>query len=622
MARRASTLSILSLAAALVVTNLTPVVVTSASWTDQEWDHGGVGTLSCTEDGSNFKTRGAGRLLGGEVLSTDLDSIAELKGITAKNDGQDSHAVPDSRPTWPDTYQNSLDVSALGEIEIPAVEGTVDRLLSSVLTLTPAPETGTGVVNQYANASDTGVSAGASGAINDSGVVLTPESGGLPDVGTIKLSTLVTSLTGQAISNVVAGITDLELEVGAVASRATLDACEAAWTGDIDSSLTREYAIAGLDASMHVPVVEGVSGALSGLLRDVQTSLDLIAGDTSVVSQITGGVGQLLGGVLGALSLANTSITGPTITVDPHALDVLAAASVSDKNGVVVLDLASGRVQVNLAALLGAAYSGTGFNGAPGLGLNDLPPNTELVVNGPVVNALTSALADALGGWTESVVAAVTTAILTAKVGLALTFAVAGNLASINVTVAGPLDNLTAIGGLTLLDEGCKSVLLTPIACILSGLVGGVTNTVTTSVGPLVAGIINAAIGESGLVAGLATEVAKITAPVVTTLSNVLVGVFGNGVDVDGLLSLRVNVQNDPVASDDPDAGPPSTYDEWEIDDRAVPDDQYDVAALSVSVIDLAGTTGNVNVEFARASVGVSCAVGGVWDHDERCVGY
>lgn len=636
LARRAATLSILSLAAALVVTNLTPVVVTSASWTDEEWDHGKVSTLSCADDGSgsDFKTRGAGRLLGGEVLATDLDSIVALKGMTVTNDGGNPHPAPDVEATSPNTYQNPLDVSALNSIELPVVEGVTDRFLNSLLTLTadPGPGDNIGAVNQYAHASDTGVSQGASGVGNDSGVILNGESGGLPGLGTIKLSTLVQNLTGQAISDVVAGITDLELEIGAVASRTTLDACEAAWTGDIDSNLTREYAIAGLDASMHAPVVEGVSSALADLLRDVQTSLDLIAGKEGVISGITGVVGPLLGVVLGdALSLRTPPITGPTITIDPHALDRLATASISDKNDVVVLDLATGRVQVNFAALLGEVYSGKGFNGVSGVGLNSLPPNTELIVNNDVTTALATALRDALGGWTADVLATAEAAIDAVRVKTTISVVLSASIlgfqrdvADVTIDVDGTLEELLADKGVS----ASVDLRLTGIGLVdelITQLVGGVSSTIVTTlnsgVGSLVAGILNMAIGDSGLVAGLTPEVAKITASVVATLSNVLVGILG---DEDGLVSLRVNVQNDPAAPDDPDAGPPLTYPEWDDPDssRMIPDDQYDVAALSVSVsvslLDIADTAGNINLELARSSVGANCWV----KDDERCFAY
>src|SRR5690606_8410003 len=100
--------------------------------------------------------------------------------------------------------------------------------------------------------------------------------------------------------------------------------------------------------------------------------------------------------------------------------------------------------------------------------------------------------------------------------------------------------------------------------------------------------------------------------------SNLLTGFLG----VDGLISLRVNVQNDPAAGNDPDPPATQTYPDWESGPLSVPDDRYDVAALSVGVLNVLGPGMNINLELARSSVGVSCAVGGVWDGDGRCAGY
>ena len=625
-------MSILSVAAALVVTNLTPVVVTSASWNDSEWSHGEVGTLSCADDG-NFKTRGGGRLLGGDLMSLDLDSVVALEGMTATNDGANSRSAPAVPADPQDTYQNSLDVNALSTIELPVVEGEVDAVLSSVLTLSEGTDQ-IGVVNQYAHATSTGISEGASGVIADSGAILNPGSEGLPALGTLELSSLVKSLTGEAISDIVAGITDLQLEIGAVASRATVDACETAWTDDIDSTLTREYAMAGLGASIEAPVVGDLSGTLTGLLDGLQTSLNGLASDAGVLSAITGGVGSLLSGTLGTLNLGTIGVTGPAITIDLSSVRDLATASVSDDAGAVMLDLATGQVRVDLASLIGEAYGGQGFNGTQAHGLNGLPPNTELLVNDDVTNALVAALTQALDGWVADVLDTLESAVYAAHVNVALAIRLGGTVlgsfmevASVNVTVNGSLGSLldgtaTVNAGLSLLGGECRTG-LEVVPCLIAGLVNplvsGILSALTGGVGPLVGGILETAIlGESGLVPALGSTLSAATSPVITALSSVLGGVLG----VDGLVSLRVNVQNDAAAGNDPDPAPSLTYPDWEDAPSAVPDDQYDVAALSIGVLNALGTTSNVNLELARSSVGVSCAVGGVWDADGRCDDY
>ena len=630
LARRATTLSILSVAAALVVTNLTPVVVTSASWTNQEWDHGNVGTLSCTDDG-NFKTRAAGRLLGGALLPTDLDAVASLEGVTATNDGVEAHPNPANAEQVGAAYVNPLGVSVLESINLPLTGGGLDELLSLPLA------TQVGAVNQYALADDNGVSQGASGVVNNSGFIQTTNDsdGNLPTLGTLKLSTLVAELTGEALSQVVAGITDLELEIGAVASTAELDACEAAWTGDLDSSLTRNYAIAGLDLGVTAPIVADLSGTLNSALTVLEGTVEGLLGSGSVVTQLTAGVDALIN----TLGIANVSTSGSYIDLDLTTVRNLAAAKITDTNETVTLDLATGQVQVDLASLIGEAYTGEGFNGTQAHGLNGLSPNTELVLNGPVALALTAALTDALNGWVASVLAAVDSALDLALVHVEIGITLAG---TIQIPVVGPLTlNVAEItvgidGTLKQVLAGTAAVVVDPVILpgslvtdalikgLVSPLLSGIVSALLTGNGStpgiigLVGNILDAAIfaPETGPVAVLGTTLQTAITPVVPALEVILIDILG----ANGILSLRVNIQNDPAAGNDPD--PPLTYPEWEENSRAVPDDQYDVAALSVSVLDLAGTTNNVNLEFARSSVGVSCAVGGVWDRAGRCAAY
>ena len=103
------------------------------------------------------------------------------------------------------------------------------------------------------------------------------------------------------------------------------------------------------------------------------------------------------------------------------------------------------------------------------------------------------------------------------------------------------------------------------------------------------------------------------TAPVVTLLSTVLNTYLG----VNGLVSLRANIQNDSAAGNapDPTTGP---YPDWEAGTLAVPEGRYDVAALGVGVLNVGGPGANVNLELARGSVGVNCPVSA----PSPCAGY
>lgn len=616
--RRTLAVSALSIVTALVTTGLTPVMVSSAAWNDSEWDHADVSTLSCTDEGV-MQTRGAGRMLGGGLLPLDLDTAATVGGVDVVHDGAEAHPDPETAREVSGAYLNPLDVEALGLVNLPLTGGALDQLLSLPL----ANETG--AVNQYARADSAGTAQGASGVVNDSGFIETDDGSGgeLPALGTVSLATLVEQLTGDAASELVAGIADLQLELGAVASRATLDACGAAWTGEIDPYVERTYAVAGLDAVVDAPVASGLSTTLTGLLDGLETSLNGISGADGVVSSITDGVGQLLSGVLGTLNLGSTTVTGPSIDVDLTVARDLVGAMIADDAGAVSLDLGTGEVRVDLASLIGEAYGGEGFNGQQAHGLNGLDPNTELVLNDTVTNALVAALTQALDNWVADVVSAIEAAVMIAhvhtEIALVLGGIVGGNLlevASVRVTVDGSLGSLlagtaTVNTGLSLLGGECNPLFPLSVACLIgilvNPLVNGITSALTNGVGPLVGGILESTIlGENGLVPTLGSTLSTATAPVISALATIL----GEYLGADGLVSLRANVQNDAQVRPGPDPDPVLTYPDWESGTLAVPDGQYDVAALSIGVLSALGPNGNINLELARASVGPSCVIG------------
>ncbi|MFT4188660.1 MAG: choice-of-anchor G family protein [Aeromicrobium sp.] len=612
--------------AALVAAQATVVVASNASWVDEEWDYADYATLNCADD-EIFKTRGMGRLLGGGLLPVDLDTVATVGGVTVTNDG--TRAQPDpanASSVGDDAYVNPLDVNALSLIDLPLTGGGLDEFLSLDLA------NDVGVLNQFARAKSDGHSQGASGVVNDSGVVQTQnnDDGSTPTLGTLKLSTLVQQLTGEAVGDVASGIADLSLEIGAVAGRSTLDACQAAWTGDIDPYLDRTYAIAGLAAVIDAPVVAGLSTTATGALDTAETTVNGLASDASVVSGITSGVGALLNGVIDTLSLGSVTLVGPTVTADLSAARSLVNATVSDDNDTVELDLSTGEVRVDLAALIGEAYGGEGFNGSQAHGLNGLPPNTELLVNDAVTNALVSALTQALDNWVQDIVDAVRDALLVADVHLEvkipLSATVLGqtlDVLTVNVTVDGTVQEVM---------DGTAAVDVDPVILSRSGLLGaainalvtplvdGIVSALTTGILPVVGDVLNTALFESGgVVPTLGNTLSSATAPVVEALADVLVGFLG----VDGLVSLRANLQNDPTAGNDPDPTDPDLlYPDWETGSQAVPDYRYDVAALGVGVLNVGGTGANVNLELARGSVGVNCGVGGVWDRQGLCAGY
>lgn len=592
------------------------VVTTDAAWQTSEWTHSAVGASDCTETGV-ARTRGNGRLLSGGLLGLDLDSVAEVRGMVVTNDATTAHPTPTAATAGANNaWRNPLDVGVLSAINLPLSATTLDEILEIPLA------TDVGVLNQWAQANSTGQSAGAAGVVNDSGVVMTNSDfggGTPPDLGTLKLSRLVSQVTGQAVGDVVAGLSDLDLEIGAVAGRAQVNTCQQAWGAS--NALQRQYAIAGLDLLVASPLVGQLVTTVNAALSGTQTLVNNLASNTGLLSQITSGVSGLLTGTLDAFDLGAVTLTGPTAVVNFGAVQTLLSQPIADPGGLLKVDLGDGVVRIDLAALAGEAYSGTGFAGT-GPGLNGLAPNTELVLNSSVVNALTGALTDALDEWVDDVVAAAEQAVLAATVSFSLNLKLkVGLLDVVDATVSAnnvALSSLMA-GTATLsvtansLLGPCTNPVTTPLPCLVNPLVGAVVTALTGGVGPIVGNAIHAVLlSPTSPIRTLGANLQLVTAPLVTLVGEVLNVYLG----VNGLVSLRANVQNDPIPATS------ASYPEWENPPQEVPTGRFDVAALGVVVLGATGTSPSVNLELARGSVGVNCGLGSAAQAAGRCAGY
>jgi hypothetical protein len=309
------------------------------------------------------------------------------------------------------------------------------------------------------------------------------------------------------------------------------------------------------------------------------------------------------------------------VSLDLTAVRGLTTETITDDAGTVALNLATGQVSVDLAALLGEAYGSEGFGGQPVHGLNALDPNTELVLNAGVTNALVAALEQALDAWVADIVASVKTALSAttaeSEIVVMLRGTVLGStldVARLNIRTGGTLSQLIANAAqtdatVTVLDDVNDPLLAEAIRALVAPLSPTLEATAEDGTARIVGTAVNKVLdaAASQLDVGLTTA----TGPVVTTLAEVLNDYLG----VNGLVSLKVNAQNDPFTG----AG---SYPDWESGNRQVRDGRYDVAALSVEVLHVEGTDGDVNLELGRASVGVSCMLGGALHQAGNCAGY
>lgn len=584
-------------ATGLVIATLPGLAATSAAWNDYEWVSAtqgtapGIGTGDC-EVMTDFIARGDGQFLSGNVFGLNLATVAEANGVEVETDSNITTVDPGSAQSLGNgAYANPLDVSALTAINL-ALTGLLQFPLNQDL----------GALNQYGQALNSGVQAGAAGLVNNSGAIATttePPPAELPTSAEFDLGELFTDLGLPGLTN----ITDMGLRLGAVASSATLNACEADWDDAIYANLVRAYLIADLELDIDSPLVAGLVSAVNATTATIDTSLDTLAGSAGLLNALTGLVTDELGPVLTALTLGTPTAT-VTLDADFSAVTNLLDDTISDAGGIISIDLADGSITVDIAELFDSAD-----------GLNTEAPNTQLLINDIMINALLSAIASALADWVEDIQDAINDALdilsvdvdVTVPVSLPFPLGSVGNLVvDVDATLASLIDGSAPLG----VNFNCS---LAPVACvgvnavvdpalplidavvedqIVQGI-GGIVDTAADLVtGPLVTTLIS-------------TTLPGITAPIVSLLGNSLDFLFGE----NRLLSITVNAQNAPDPSQ---AGIPiGDYPEpaWAagLDDPAVAPfrtGQYDVSALRLVVA--GAVAAGIGLDFARSSVGTS----------------
>ncbi|MBF4613009.1 choice-of-anchor G family protein [Curtobacterium sp. VKM Ac-1376] len=583
-------------AVVVAVALVTPTAVPStASWVDREWAHGAVGTSSfdCGTD-ADYTATASSRFLGGSIAGTDLDDVAEVRGVSVAKSGAEPASVEpvtapelgtDGRP-YTQAFGNPLDVGLLGDVAGIDLTGLGVGL----------PGGSAGAVNQVATAAGTGEAVAASGLVADSGGVLVTDStasGDLPDPASVTISRALPGIED---------VTDVGLEVGAVGASAQLAGCDAIrqdlWGGLVQRSLAsnlraavqdvaddpvavgldRDYGIASLDLTVDSPLVGALVTAVDDTVVQLDATVDALGGRDGLLARtIDQGVLGVLGGLTGSLGLGTiggtVELTGPDLA---GAVEPLLAEPVQDPGGTLSLDLAAGTVRVDLAHLLGDDAHG----------LNDLPPNHEVVLDAATLAALADRLGQVLDAWAAKVTAALTTALGSLHVRIALTADLSAPLllgARVQIaTLSIGVDTGVAalMSGQTKLSVGV--VLL---GLDLGGLLGVVTGLATTLVNPLTQAVVGtlstrlfALVGTLGT-----TLTSTVGGPVVRALGTVLAR-------LPGVLSLRVNVQEDTAAG----AAPPG---------RATTG-TYTQTALRLTLADALVPGGLARLDLATATVG------------------
>ncbi|WIB26727.1 choice-of-anchor G family protein [Curtobacterium sp. MCSS17_015] len=565
------------------------VTSTTASWNDQEWTHGDIGTSAfrCGSD-SDYTTQSSSRFVSGTLTGVDLDTVAGVHGLDVTKPSTSSATVdPVTAPEITSTptvaaFGNPLNVDVLGDVLGLDLTGLGVGL----------PAGSAGAVNQYAKATATGQSVAASGLVNDSGGVLVTDStppDRLPEPASLTLSQALPALSG---------VSDVGLEVGAVASSAELDGCallrDAIWggastnvtgsspAGSADAMtvssvsraaalpagvhLVRDYGVAGLGLRVESPLVGSLVSSVDTTVTTLQSSIAQLSGTNGLLSQ------ALQQNIVGALTngLRLGTVSG-TVTVDgadvAGAVRPLLTETLTD--GTVSVELSSGKIRVDLAHLLGDSDSG----------LNGLPPNTELVINAAVLDGISTRVGTLLDAWTGRVTTALITALNTLQVRVALDVdlnLITAPLVQLNIRMNSGVEaiinrqsNLTV--GTTLL--GLNLGLLTGV---VSALVSGLLTSLPTVI-------------VSTLTSTLFTTVSSLGSTIAAA-ARPLLGAIGSVTDrLPSLLSITVNAHDDK----------PGTR-----NGTAVRSGAYTVTALRIRLLSALLPTGTAGIDLAKSTVG------------------
>lgn len=621
MKRRKASLSAAAVTIAVAAFAATGIV-TNASWVDTEWTHATLTTVDCENAAGAYASRAEGRLLSGTLLGTSLDDIVDIKGVTVTNNATQADASA-GQPVEgvEDAWANPLSATILS---------SVSAELNGLLVFPTDLEVG--VLGQFGQAHNNGQAAGASGVITDSGAIALSEAGGYPTLATVRLSDLLeeNSESYPALASALDNVSDLALEIGAVAAQAELDGCAAAWENDLATALTRSYGASSLDLNFDSPTIGTLVSAVGGVedetcdqpgsvVKVLECTVNGLASDDSVLNAIETGVAGLLGPLTHDLGLGDITVE-LSASVDTTPVQDLLDDSLS--NDVLTINLTTGTVTIDMEALLGQTYD-------DGDVLNALAPNTNPLQNPAVVTVLSANVEELLNEWVDNVNAALDEIVddvlvhATVEIGLTLrhgvlheyTDVIGHILAEVDCSSGGAPKGCT-LGQLLNSESSSSAVtakfeILSGLDSLLLGLVDGLLNSVisplVTNVTNGLGGVVGTAVeGSVSSLRELPDTVPPLVANVTTTVSTLYETLF-----LEDVVAITLNAQNDPIS----EGGASPEPSDWE----SLPEGQYDVAALRIGILE--ESSWPTILYFGRGSVGKICSVASA-ANDPSCSQY
>lgn len=318
-------------------------------------------------------------------------------------------------PGSPGPHHSSIDVSALDgtvtvpidAVHVPIMDGAEEGLLGL--------GGGAGALNVYAAAPDPDHASAAVGTVGDDGAI---DLDGVADPSDTSFARV--SLTPLLAQAGVAGLTDavldeLSLGLGAFGSSASAVSGEAA---------TSDYVLAGAELTISSPAVADLAASLSAELAATSAAIndDLFGPDGAVQTALDSLTVPPI--VVGDPAIATVDLGSPEISGSldlSGAVAPVTGATLASGDGTVQIDLGTGVITVDLAALHGVD------------GLNDLPPNTPLLTT-----ALIDDIVTAISGVLDSVVTTVADTALAALATTAVTIDFAPTVTARSVTSPPP----------------------------------------------------------------------------------------------------------------------------------------------------------------------------------------
>jgi hypothetical protein len=573
-----------------------------ASWTDREYARVDAAAADCRAPGSVDATAW-GRMLTGTLLGTDLDPVAAIDGITVDNlaPASTSTATTAATPTdlGSDAWSADLALSVLSALDVGAG--------------IPLPfDTDVGTYSQFGRSTSDGLSVGASGAITTAagGLASLDDPGSsTPRLTTLRLSTLLdAALPGLGVAS--ADLADAELRFGTLGAIAELDSCASLWSGSAPGiDLVRDYLVDDLGIALTSATVTDAAADLRASIAALEATVDAFAptgtaisgaARTAVQNALTSIVDLDLLGIDVSLASLDTATVRLDVDLDP----VVDAVSGTLSDGVVTIDLTSGLIEADLAALFDEAYGSSG-------GLNGLPANTP-VLTAPVLSELSTragALLDDLVDVTvqPALDAALDAATVTVVLDATLRTRATVLFTTINVLgldlhteITGTVGGFTGVSGaptptvtttVTEASPGILTGLLALVGTNLGALTAAVTGTVAT---PLVTDLVP--VLGSQVVTPLQVTAAAATASTVSSLTDTTIPAFLVALEpvltaLRTLVDVTVNARPDqPGSVGEPDAAAAGRWFQ---------------SAVHVGVVD--GTAASVAEFFlANASVGAN----------------